>query len=78
MQAQTNVLTSVAEEVLEQKPKTSRLSAKLIDKMREENIRENRQAFQIPVLSPLGDEKFWGFKVFPRAYKNWGEMNEKD
>jgi len=78
MQATTNVLTSVSEVEPEQKPKTSRLSAKLINKMREENIREDRQAIQIPVLSPLGDEKFWNFRVFPRAYKNWGEMNEKD
>lgn len=30
------------------------------------------------MLKPLGDDKYWDFKIFPRAYKNWEQMNEKD
>ena len=33
---------------------------------------------EVPALAPLGDKKFWDFKIFPRAYKNWSEMNKKD
>jgi hypothetical protein len=44
MQASTNVLNNVADEISEVKKTKSRLSAKLIQKMRDENIREDREA----------------------------------
>jgi hypothetical protein len=46
--------------------------------MREENNRSLRPEFEIPVLKPFGDKKFWDFKVFPKVIKNWEQMNEKD
>ena len=32
----------------------------------------------VPKLQPLGDDKFWDFTIFPRAYKSWKQMNKKD
>jgi hypothetical protein len=42
------------------------------------NNRDEREAFDVPMLQPLGDKKFWDFQVFPRAYKSWSKMNKKD
>jgi hypothetical protein len=36
-----------------------------------ENNREEREPFEVPMLKPFGDDKFWDFKIFPRAYKGW-------
>jgi len=46
--------------------------------MKEENKREEREMVELSTLGPLGDKKFWDFKIFPKAYKNWSEMNKKD
>jgi len=50
----------------------------LIARTLKENVREDRDTFEVPKLEPFGDEKFWDFKIFPRAYKNWEQMNKKD
>ena len=77
MQANNNVLSSVTEAATET-VKVGKLSAKLIAQMRLENIREERAAVDVPVLAPLGDDKYWDFKIFPKVLKSWEEMNEKD
>ena len=43
-----------------------------------ENNREEREPFEVPMLQPFGDDKFWDFKIFPRVYKSWAKMNKKD
>jgi hypothetical protein len=50
---------------------TSKLSVKLINMMKEENKREEREGVELPTLGPFGDKKFWDFKIFPKAYKGW-------
>ena len=88
MRATHTIMSSVAQaasgdvvgevDVVEKKKKTGLLSAKLIKQMREENNRMTREPVQIPTLEPFGDKKFWDFNVFPKAYKNWNQMNKKD
>jgi len=51
--------------------KKGKLATRLIKRMEKENVRESRDSIDLPTLGPLGDKKFWDFKVFPKAYKNW-------
>jgi stearoyl-CoA desaturase (Delta-9 desaturase) len=50
----------------------------LLDRTIKENVREDRDVYQLPVMEPLGNDKFWDFKIFPKTYKNWEQMNKKD
>lgn len=71
---EVDVLTEEAEETAEAKSmpllpkkyKGGKLAVKLIKRMEKENIREERESVEIPTLGPLGDKKFWDFKVFPK------------
>ena len=51
-------------------PKKS-LGSGILDRVRDANKRNERDSFEIPEIYPLGSKKFWDFKVFPRAYKNF-------
>ena len=51
---------------------------KFLERQVRENDREEREAYDLPMLKPFGDEKYWDFKVFPRVYKTWEKMNRKD
>jgi len=48
---------------------------RIINIMKKANQREKREALDLPTL---GDGRFWDFKIFPRAYKSWEKMNQKD
>ena len=60
------------------KPKAGKLANKLIGMMEQENIRNERESYQLPSLGPLGDKSIWNFEVFPKVKKTWKEMNKKD
>ena len=75
MSPEVDVLTEEAEETAEaksmpllpKKRKGGKLALKLIQRMEKQNIREERESVDIPTLGPLGDKKFWDFKVFPKV-----------
>jgi hypothetical protein len=35
--------------------------------MEEENKRDEREAYQLNSLGPLGDKKIWNFEIFPKV-----------
>ena len=43
------------------------LSPELIGMMEEENKRDEREAYQLNSLGPLGDKKIWNFEIFPKV-----------
>ena len=49
---------------------------RIINIMKKANQREKREALDLPTLG--GSTRFWDFKIFPRAYKKWEKMNQKD
>lgn len=59
-------------------PKKKSGASGLLARVLRDNNRYERTALDIPKLGPLGDDKFWDFKIFPRTYKSWKSMNKKD
>ena len=53
--------------VQRKKPATGKLATKLIGMMEEENKRDEREAYQLNSLGPLGDKKIWNFEIFPKV-----------
>ena len=59
-----------------ERKKKANTQRRIINIMKKANQREKREALELPSLG--GSTKFWDYKIFPRMYKSWAKMNQKD